>query len=370
MTALNVPVDQLDDETARTPAWQELRTNLKRKGTLPKGTFDAVIRDVATVRRRDDRSHVLRVIVRTIGLDRDALVWQGLADGDKEDPFDLTVEQIRGLQRFAERLGINASFAADNLGSVVQGLVDMRDNGEIVQLKVTHTKVGPRTSLYREAPVIVPAGQVPADTQEAAQVAQEAHQKVLDGLHAVNLGLACAAEGCYLLHQSTGWRALGYDTLREYLAAPEVTMSRSMFYALSLIWQRYVLDGGLEPTLLGDAERTKLEVPLPALGKGVVTAEKAVADAASLTRTELEVLYAELCNDDSESSKNGKESRRRDVQHVPVDVARRFVVVLRRVLAEVGAPEQKRMGQDLRGALNEVLELAREQGLDVEEAVS
>jgi hypothetical protein len=73
-----------------------------------------------------------------------------------------------------------------------------------------------------------------------------------------------------------------------------VELSKSEFERAADIWQTYVLDGGAEPVLLAGASPSKLEVPLPALKQGVVSAEQAAADAESMTRRDLRDHYRAL----------------------------------------------------------------------------
>jgi hypothetical protein len=314
-----------------------------KAGTMPKGTYDALIGDVSTLRRKEDRQHMLRVIVRTVGQGRDGIVWQSLAEGDRDDPFDLTDTQRRSVMRFAGRLGIDLHGVPSRLP---MALAAMRGDGVVVQARVSQTKVGQRVTLTASTlPVVSNAGpiaqQVIDDTEAAAKAAHEAHEKVMQGLRAVRLGLAAAAEGCHDLHRSEGWRALGCETLAEYLAAPEVTLSRPKFYALSEIWARYVEAGGIDPSLLGGADRTKLEVPLPALGQGLVTAEQAVADATSMAREDLRARYDEILGKVVADDPDGGPSRRRDPREATPDMVDRAVRAGQVWYRERGQPESE-----------------------------
>jgi hypothetical protein len=343
----------------------DLPAEQRKVGTLPKGEYESAITGVAVVRRKDDQSHVLRVIVRTVRLQRDALIWEGLSS-NPDDPFDLDEKQRRSLSRFADRLRIPGPATPQQ---VVDALVEMQRGGVVVNAKVAQTRVGQRTTLFANGHHVLPAPSTSVvvnedEEREKAAAAHESHQRVLQGLSAARLGLTIAAQGCHELQESRGWASLGHETLNEYLASPEVTLSRPEFFRLAAIWRAYVLDGGVDPTRLRGAAETKLEVPLSALGKGLVTVEQAVEDATSMGRADLRIRYARIVNgDEGEAAAEDAESRRRDLARasVPVDVARRFVAVLLRIA---------RYGYD-EGAvelLRAALELAHEHALDVEEA--
>jgi hypothetical protein len=324
MTVPHVPVI---DEGHETPATQEIPEHQRKAGTIPPGTYEAELREVAIVRRKKDSSHVLRMLVRTTDLGRYAIAWQGLSE-NPDDPWDLTPGQLRGLRRVADRLCVPSLCEGREI--VESGIVGLL--GQPVTARVVRTPVGQTVTLMRPPGPFVPGGVVPqtgevlvpagteitvedatpqgiasvvAETTElrashAIEDAQAAHFKLVEGQRGVRLSLALMAEGCHLLHHDEGWKHLGFETLSEYLAAPEIEISRTDFYRMVEIWSAYVLNGGVEPSSLQGAGPSKLEVPLPALSAGVVTPEQAVADASSMTRKDLRTHYAGLMGAEDE----------------------------------------------------------------------
>jgi hypothetical protein len=368
------------DEGDRTPAHEEIPQQQRKAGTVPPGTFDAELREVAIVRKRKDGSHMLRLLARTVELDRYVIAWHGLSK-NTEDPFDLTPDQLRGLRRVADRLCVPS---LREPREIVEGIAATLR--EPVVATVKRTAVGQSVTLSRVQTVTrkelatqdwgmhddarqrllgdvtveeaTPAGIASAVAETSAsrevadahaeqavedasamgardgratwrdgeelrrelnaggladpgltveldesaitppvgpeqlvgiilgdiELAHNAHHKVVEGQRGVRLSLALMAEGCHLLYQQGGWKHLGYETLSEYLAAPEIEISRTDFYRMVEIWSAYVLNGGVEPQTLQGAGPSKLEVPLPALTAGVVSAEQAVADASTMTR--------------------------------------------------------------------------------------
>jgi hypothetical protein len=353
------------DESQRTDAFEQLRDQERRQGTIPRGTYEATLREVALIRRKDGSGWLLRLIVCTIGLGRYLVSWQGLSE-NPEDPFDLTDTQVRSVRRFADKMAIATPAPGEQIVEALRLMLN-----EPVTARVTQTPVGQQVTLMRDGVVVEPPNlEITGTALEAAtEAAYKAHEKVLQGLAAARLGLAAAAEGCYELHNTEGWRALGFETLVEYLASPEVTISRTDFYRLVEIWSAYVLNGGVEPMQLQGAGPTKLEVPLPALAQGVVSADQAVADATTMTRKDLRAHYSELLGDDEEGDDPPAEPSDGDGEPAVSDeqvseVARSLTAVLRRVLVEVGDPAKKRMSRELRQVVLEALELASDHGLD------
>lgn len=436
MTTIDqVPFAALDDEQHRTPAWQEL---LKQMGgpdqapvnAIPRGTYDATLLDATVVRRRDGGGFALRMIAVTERLGRYVLAWRGLSE-DLSDPFKLSEGQLRGLRKFAASMGVSTAPVPPVV--IVQS-VQARVGGAVVA-RVTHTPVGPQATLSAPtealitpstSPVVMVDGRLVDDNGEAhdlegaAAEAHRAHVQVVSGLRRANEGFAAAAQGCYLLQQSKGWLALGYETLNEYLATPEVTVSGSEFFRLADIWEQYVLDGRCDPALLV-AGPSKLEVPLPALKQGVVSAEQAAADAESMTRNDLRVHYRGLLGDeppqqelrvrepeppgvtpaggnpeivlvpqaDLNRALNERDYAQAEIEDLRgqldqvrteaepssdalspvdeadlVDASKRIAAVLRRVYDEIGDPKQKRMSAALRQVVLEALQVAVDFGLD------
>lgn len=424
-----------DDET---PIWEQYllqRGTEDERRTCPRGTYEAMLLEVRIVRRKDG-GFLLRMVSRTVGLGVFLVTWRGLST-DFSDPFDLTEVEVRSLRKFAAGMGVPVPAPAREIVEALQKLV-----GEQVEAKVSHSPVGIQASLSRPlAPtstalrvagrVLMVDGQLMdangelLDVEGKARIAHEAHALVLEGQQLARRGLATAAAGCHALHASEGWRALGFETLSEYLAQPEVEFSRSEFYRLCAIHQAYVLDGGLAPDVIAGASPTKLELPIPAIEQGVVSAGQAAADAESMTRNDLRVHYRELLGAEPEAAESepsvsatpaaDPESRRRDLEiYVNVDeqrdaaverlsdevaeertraeaaeereralraqlndlphqtdlqhmtVAQGLALVLARVMREVGDPRQKRMGKELRAAVQAALDEAREHGLDVD----
>jgi hypothetical protein len=387
MTDPHVPVI---DEGAETPATQEIPEHHRKAGTIPPGTYEAELREVAIVRRKKDQTHVLRLLVRTVELGRYAIAWQGLSE-NPDDPWDLTPGQLRGLRRVADRLCVPSLCEGREI--VESHIVALL--GSPVTAKVVRTPVGQTVTLTRTQMVVEPSDwecdlcgqsltgpddrcnsgihQGPDDANDAesrgravyvgevvtvetvdtlpseAELAHSAHVKLVEGQRGVRLSLALMAEGCHLLHHDEGWKHLGFDTLSEYLAAPEIEISRTDFYRMVEIWSAYVLNGGVEPASLQGAGPSKLEVPLPALSAGVVTPEQAVADASSMTRKDLRSHYAGLMGAEDVEPKR----RAKPPVEITDEMVDRAVRVLGPLFTEASDAFHVSVAQDvLRAALN------------------
>jgi hypothetical protein len=80
-------------------------------------------------------------------------------------------------------------------------------------------------------------------------------------------------------------------TLEEYLASPEISMSRSEFFLSAKIHEQFILEHGIEPARLAVASPGKLDIVLPKVSSGEVEVEKALDDVEALGIKDLRAIY-------------------------------------------------------------------------------
>jgi hypothetical protein len=214
----------------------------------------------------------------------------------KGSPYDISDGQRRSLRSLAKRLGVVSASETMPAEDVVAALRNL--TGTAVTARVRPNPMGGlAVTLFAQSQNGgAVSGEVldrmPAHEPEYTErtvAAQGAHEQLLTGLNHANRGLTLAAEACHRLLHSEGWTALGYDSVGQYLASPEIAMSRAQFYALADIWEQYVIQGGQDEQRL--CAPSKLEVPLKALKAGDVTPEEALADAEELGLRDLRKKY-------------------------------------------------------------------------------
>ena len=91
-------------------------------------------------------------------------------------------------------------------------------------------------------------------------------------------------------HNEHAWTTIGFETLDDYLASPEVQISRSTFFRLTEAY-RVFASRGVAPARLELLEVAKVSEVLPALAQSRVTVDQALADAGSLSRRDLRAKY-------------------------------------------------------------------------------
>jgi hypothetical protein len=273
--------EQLDGPNA-TREWTAFRekTNGGDWG-IPNGTYEGSLRDVSTVKRKDTGQWVVRMLALLPRRDRYALAWVGLSD--HPDPYELTPGQSKALQKVAQGFGFALPSAPEEIVDQIGHLV-----GHDVEVHVFHTPIGPRAT-FSSPPAT--NGEV---VDERVELAHRAQTMLLAGLRAARSGLIHSAEACYLLLENQAWDALGYESLNEWLANPEIGLSKTVFYDLANIHQRYVLEGGVSQERLTEGEHSKLTIPLRALAAAKVSANEAADDAAALGWRDLRAKYRDL----------------------------------------------------------------------------
>lgn len=258
---------------------------------IPAGRYPARVGVVNVTRGRNQRNvgawflQVEATVLRNNKLVRE---HRPLSRTSATDPFALAPTQVKGLQTYARRLGVQDTGPAEEIVAAIKRL-----GGEKVTAHVRPGPMGLHVSLYalEDGPVTGEVlDPVPAtEYTERTQTAQSAHEQLLAGLHHANKGLALAAEAAWKIRQEEGWLALGYAGIGEYLAGPEIGLSRPDFYALGDIWEQYIVSGGQDENRL--VAPSKLTVPMRALKAGEVSPGDALTDAETLGLRDLRIKY-------------------------------------------------------------------------------
>jgi hypothetical protein len=258
---------------------------------LAPGRYPATVERVVVERDGQKGAHYLDIICRVQRNGKQVMETRKMG---RSSAYDLTDGQRKSLRALAKRVG------AQDSGPAEEVIASIRERqGATLTAHVRPNPMGGiAVTLYNpngngHAPVSGEAlDRLPDHEPEYTErtvVAQGAHEQLLTGLHHASRGFALAAQACHRLRLDEGWTALGYDSLGQYLASPEIGMSRSTFYSLADIWEQYVEQGGQDERRL--CAPSKLEVPLAALKAGDVTPEEALEDAETLGLRDLRAKY-------------------------------------------------------------------------------
>lgn len=98
------------------------------------------------------------------------------------------------------------------------------------------------------------------------------------------------AESLYTFHTAQAWRDLGWEKFTEWIATPELSLGRRHAYRLIAIWA-WAQDKHIALAELHECDVTKLALVLPHVLLDEVSAEDAIADVKSLSRSDLSAKY-------------------------------------------------------------------------------
>lgn len=96
----------------------------------------------------------------------------------------------------------------------------------------------------------------------------------------------------YTFQTTHAYRQLGYEGFEEWLASPDIDIKRRWVYELLSIWKHVVVDAGVPPEKLRTLEPSKVQDVMVAIRRRHVDPDRALADAAALSRNDLRQLYA------------------------------------------------------------------------------
>jgi hypothetical protein len=126
---------------------------------------------------------------------------------------------------------------------------------------------------------------------QAAQAAFAAEQRIKDTIRTVRTAWVTLAGELYTFQDQALHKDLGYVTFEEWLASPEIDLSRRWVYELVGIWRDLVIKKQVTPARLEALEPSKLQEVLPAVRRGSVLLEEALADVEALGRQDLRERY-------------------------------------------------------------------------------
>lgn len=136
-----------------------------------------------------------------------------------------------------------------------------------------------------------PGSSIGTRTSSSADEAHAVAKKIEHSLHVMRREWAELAAHLYEFTSIRGWEALGYETLREFLAQPEIDIGERYVYQLVEAHRTLVVEGKVTTEQLSGVEVTKVRAIIPAVRRGEVEAEEALADAQVMTRSDLEHRY-------------------------------------------------------------------------------
>lgn len=131
------------------------------------------------------------------------------------------------------------------------------------------------------------------EAEERVKHCFDLHTSVIAGLRAGRVALWDTAAALHEFDEERGWSALGgYDTLGDWLADPEIGMTKSTYYRLVGSYRELVINRQLSQEAVKDLDVSKVALVLPAIKAGTVTADEGLSDAQEMGWRDLREHYS------------------------------------------------------------------------------
>lgn len=145
---------------------------------------------------------------------------------------------------------------------------------------------------------------VHTQAREVVQWAADCEGRIVARMRDIRASWVALAADLYEFHASKGWQALGYETLEEWLAQPDVEMARRTFFSLVETHRELAVQRAIPIEALERVDVTKVQEVLPAIRRGQVDASEALADAEVLSRSDLREKYRAIAPLDTEPDRS------------------------------------------------------------------
>lgn len=135
--------------------------------------------------------------------------------------------------------------------------------------------------------------------RETAQRGEEAFridQRIRQTVRQMRQGWVSLARDLCDVQDRRLYELLGHPTFESYLADPGLELGRRWVFELTAIYRQLVIVRGVEPARLEQLEVGKVREVAPAIRRGQVTVDTALADAGALGRRDLETRYRGLAS--------------------------------------------------------------------------
>lgn len=125
-----------------------------------------------------------------------------------------------------------------------------------------------------------------------ANAAFEVEQRIRGNVRAMRVMWIRLAEDLYKFQELEMWKDLGYTGFEVWLASPDIELERRWVYELIGMWRDLVVRRHVDPAALEPVQVSKVREVLPAIRRGAVGIEDALADCEVLGRDDLRRKYA------------------------------------------------------------------------------
>jgi hypothetical protein len=129
------------------------------------------------------------------------------------------------------------------------------------------------------------------EAQARAEHCFELEQSIKDGLKAGREAMWDVAAALHEFDEENGWSALGHESLTEWLADPEVTMTRTTYYRMVSAYRQTVVQRQVPVADVKELDYSKVDIVIGAVKAGRVKIQDALDDAKQMGARDLRNRY-------------------------------------------------------------------------------
>lgn len=131
----------------------------------------------------------------------------------------------------------------------------------------------------------------PAEFQARVDEAHRIQEEFINAMGRGREAMWDLSKWAYEFKEAQGWSALGYEKLTDWLAQPEISVTRATFYRLHQTYYDMVVKREIPEATMRQVDQSKVAVVLPQIKAGKVTVEDALSDAEVLGMQDLRDKY-------------------------------------------------------------------------------
>lgn len=131
----------------------------------------------------------------------------------------------------------------------------------------------------------------PEEAEERAEHCFKLEETIKSGLRAGREAMWDVAAALHEFDEENGFTALGHDSLGDWLADPEVAMSRATYFRMVQAYRETVIQRQIPEQTVKSIDYTKVQIVLPAVKAGRVKINDALDDAKELGARDLRTRY-------------------------------------------------------------------------------
>jgi hypothetical protein len=131
----------------------------------------------------------------------------------------------------------------------------------------------------------------PDEAELRASAMYALDQEIKKGLRSGREAMWKVAQALHEFDEGSGWTALGYEKLSDWLAEPDIGMMRRTYYRLVSSYRELVVLRRVDESKLLELDVSKVDIVLPAVKSGKVDLEDALEDVKELGARDLRDKY-------------------------------------------------------------------------------